>query len=486
MLMTMKAEHKISRHIYGQFAEHVAKCIYGGLWVGPNSPIPNTRGIRNDIIEALRRIKVPNVRWPGGNFARNYNWKDGIGPFQERPDRSNAVCEETNHFGTHEFFDFCQLIECEPYLCANVANGSPSLMQEWMDYITYDGPGPITDLRRKNGREQPWQCILWAIGNEEWQMSANHYAEVYKHFAISAVTPGTESTVRVACGARGTDYGNPEDYEWTEILMRQAHMYMEGLALHRYIVPRVWTAMGPSVDFGEEDWFLTMSKTVEIEEFINKHSAIMDKYDPEKRVAMVIDEWGTWYDPLPGYTRQSHKQQNTIRDAVVAGAMLNMFNNHCDRLRIANIAQMVNVLQCMAHVDGEQMCLTPTYHVFDLYKAHHEATLIPSILETELYWYENGALPALSCSASIDDAGGVHVTLVNLNPLKALDVAIEIDEKSLSTAEGRIVGGDDINDHNTFDGPDRVKIKPFDEFASPESGIETRLPAASVVMLELK
>ena len=320
-LLTKEAKHTISRHIYGQFAEHVGNCIYGGLWVGPDSPIPNTRGMRNDILDALKKIRVPNVRWPGGNFARIYNWKDGIGPAGSRPARRFGDDEEPNHFGTHEFFDFCGIIGCEPYLCANMANGTPSLMQEWMEYITYDGAGPMADLRRKNGRELPWHCTLWAIGNEEWQMSAEHYAEVYRQFAVSAITWGKEPAFRVACGARGTDYGNPEDYEWTDILMRQAHAYMEGLALHRYTVPRNWEEKGPSVGFTEEDWFLTMAKTVEIDEFIDRHSAIMDRHDPDKRIAMVVDEWGTWYDPLPGHTRQSHYQQNTIRDAIVAAVM---------------------------------------------------------------------------------------------------------------------------------------------------------------------
>ena len=485
-LMTKDAKHTISRHIYGQFAEHVGNCIYGGVWVGPDSPIPNTRGIRNDVLKALKRIRVPNVRWPGGNFARIYNWKDGIGPASERPERSFNDQKESNHFGTHEFFDFCELIGCEPYLCANVANGPPSLMQEWMEYITYDGAGPMADLRRKNGRKNPWPCTLWAIGNEEWQMSAVHYAEVYKQFAVSAVTWGKAPTYRVACGARGTDYGNPEDYAWTEILMRQARMYMEGLAIHRYTVPCDWEQKGPSVDFGEKDWFLTMAKTIEIDGFINRHSAIMDEYDPEKRVAMVVDEWGTWYDPPSGHTRQSHHQQNTVRDAVVAGVMLNMLNNHCDRIRIANIAQMVNVLQCMAHTHGEQMCLTPTCHVFDLYQVHQDATLIPSRLETELYWYENDTIPALSCSASVDKEQRIHVTLANLNPFKALDVRIETDEERLSAADGGLVRGGDINDHNTFDDPDKVKIESFDDIICSDSGVRMNLPAASVVKLMLK
>ena len=478
-LLPEQAKHKISRHLYGQFAEHLAKCIYDGIWVGKDSAIPNTRGIRNDMIEALKKIKVPNVRWPGGNFVKTYNWKDAIGPVEKRPERPSEDHRETNHFGTHEFLDFCELIGCEPYICANVTGGTPQLMQDWMEYITYDGCSPITDLRKRHGREKPWKCSLWAIGNETWDMSPEHYADVYKRFAVSAVSWGEEPTVRVACGPAWAKY------EWTEALMKNAHEYMEGLALHAYTIPREWKEKGPSVEFTEEDWFKTLIKSVEIEEMIDKHSAIMDRYDPDMRVALVVDEWGTWYEPLPGYTKMSHYQANTVRDAVVAGFMLNTFNNHCDRLRMANIAQLVNVLQCMAHIDGERMHLTPTYHVFDIFKVHQDATLIPIRLESELYWYENRAVKAISCSASKNKDGRTNITFANLNPNKTIDVVCAVADGVQQDGKGAIVAGGDMNDHNTFDEPERITAQPFTDFKIENDELRVSLPSASVVLISL-
>ena len=478
-LRTQDAEHRISRHIYGQFAEHLARCIYDGLWVGPSSEIPNTRGVRNDVIEALKKIRVPNIRWPGGNFVKTYNWKDGVGPIEKRPERPNPDHRGTNHLGTHEFLDFCELIDTEPYLCVNVTGGTPAQMHEWMEYVTFDGPGPMSGWRRENGREEPWDCTLWAIGNENWaDMTPEYYAEVYKHFAIAATTPENAPIKRVACGPGGPSYG------WTETLMKNAGGFMEGLAFHHYSVPGVWAEKGPSVDFGEADWFLAMYKSVEIEGMIHNHSAIMDRYDPERRVALVMDEWGTWYDPLPGFEPVTHWQANTIRDAVVAGLMLNMFNNNCRRLRMANIAQIINVLQCMIHTEGARMCVTPTYHVFDMYKVHQDATMIPVKSDSELYWHGSRAVPALSTSASRDDDGAIHLTLANLNPDASLDVRCDVDVGELSVVSGAIVHGD-MNDHNSFDEPDAVGLKPFDGY-QVEDFLRIQLPAGSVVRLTLR
>jgi alpha-N-arabinofuranosidase len=477
---------RISRHIYGHFSEHLGHCIYGGIWVGEDSPIPNVRGIRKDVVEALRRIKVPNVRWPGGCFADTYHWKDGIGPKEKRPTIVNVHwggVTENNHFGTHEFMDFCEQVGCEPYFCGNVGSGTVQEMAEWVEYTTFGGRSPMADLRRANGRDQPWKISLWGVGNEVWGCGGNmrpaYYADVFRQYRTYLRDYGDNHLFRVACGP------SDANYEWTDVLMREAGRYMNGIGLHFYTVLN-WNKKGSATQFDESGWFSVLKKTLEMQTIVERHSTVMDKYDPQKRVALVVDEWGTWYDVEPGTNPGFLYQQNTLRDALVAGINLNIFNNHCSRVRVANIAQMINVLQAIILTRDDKIVLTPTYHAFDMYKAHQDAVMLPVFTESDKYDYQADSIPALSVSASRDSSGRIHVTLCNLDPDSPRTVPVELRGTKVKGVTGQVLTATAMNAHNTFEQPDAVKPVAFDGARVTPEGLEVTLPAKSVVALEVE
>ena len=335
-----RAKTTIDRNIYGHFSEHLGRCIYEGYWVGEESPIPNVRGIRSDVIAALRKIKVPVMRWPGGCFADEYHWMDGIGPREQRPAMINTHwggVVENNHFGTHEFMDLCEQLGCEPYICGNVGSGTVQEMSQWVEYVTFDGKSPMADLRGANGRSEPWKLKYFGVGNENWgcggRMRPEYYADLYRRYATYARNYGENRLYRIACGARN------DDYHWTDVLMEEAGSdqlfggpYMDGLALHYYTqVKRLpdGTREGSATVFGEDAWIEIIAKALFMDELVRKHSTIMDKYDPAKKVAMIVDEWGTWYAVEPGTHPRFLYQQNSMRDALVAAVSLDIFNNHC-------------------------------------------------------------------------------------------------------------------------------------------------------------
>ncbi|HEX8833240.1 MAG TPA: alpha-L-arabinofuranosidase C-terminal domain-containing protein, partial [Abditibacteriaceae bacterium] len=341
-----QGRHRINPNIYGHFAEHLGRCIYEGFWVGEDSHIPNTRGIRNDVVEALHNLNIPVLRWPGGCFADEYHWMDGIGPRESRTGVVNTHwggATENNHFGTHEFFDLCELLGAAPYICGNVGSGAVLEMQQWVEYCTHPGGSPMADLRRKNGREEPWKLPFFGVGNESWGCGGNmrpeYYADEYRRYQTYVRHYTADRIYRIACGA------NSADYEWTEVLMRRAGGFMDGLSLHYYTIAGQWEKKGSSTEFSEDEYFATLQNCLQIEELVTRHGAIMERYDPQKRVGMIVDEWGTWWDVEPGTNPGFLYQQNTQRDALVAGLSLNVFNAHCDRVQMANIAQTVNVLQ---------------------------------------------------------------------------------------------------------------------------------------------
>ena len=480
-----QGKHKISRNIYGHFSEHLGQCIYGGIWVGENSPIPNVRGIRKDVVQALKQIQVPNLRWPGGCFGDTYHWKDGIGPREKRPSIVNVHwggVTENNHFGTHEFLDFCSQIGADPYISGNVGSGTVQEMAEWVEYLTFEGKSPMSDLRRANGREQPWKVPFWGIGNETWGCGGNmrpeYYADVYRHFATFVRGSRENRISRIAVGP------SDDNYQWTEVMMRDAGQSLDGLALHHYTVD--WQNKGSATQFDEAGWFKVLKKTLFMDTLVDRHSTIMDRYDPNKRVALVVDEWGTWYDVEPGTNPGFLYQQNTLRDALVAGINLNIFNNHCDRVRVANIAQMINVLQAVILTQDEKMVLTPTYHVFDMYKVHQDAEMLPIAVPSEEYEFQGEKIQAVSASASRDSAGRIHITLTNLDPNKERRLPIDLRGATPSKVSGKVLAGDAINAFNSFDRPDRVKPAAFGGARLLAGGLEVTLPARSVVLLELE
>ncbi len=489
--LTLRADQPgpvINRNLYGQFAEHLGTCIYGGIWVGPESTIPNTRGIRNDVIAALKQLHVPVVRWPGGCFADEYHWKDGIGPREQRPAMINTHwggVVENNGFGTHEFLDFCSLIGSEAYVCVNVGSGTVKEAMEWVEYMTSDANSPMANLRRANGRAEPWKVKFVAVGNESWGCGGNmrpeYYADEFRRYNTFIKDYPGNTLYRVAGGSNG------EDYEWTEALMANAGKYMDGLSLHYYtLATGDWKTKGSATDFDETLWFATLQRTLHLNDLLVRHSAIMDKYDPKKRVGLVVDEWGTWYDPTPGSNPGFLQQQNTMRDAIVAGLNLHLFQNHADRVTMANIAQMINVLQAMILTDKEKIVLTPTYHVFEMFNVHQDATAVPVQLSSPDYVLGTEKIPAVSAAASRNQAGKVHLSLVNTNPNDAITVNCTLAGLTAKTVTGRVLTAPTMQAHNTFAAPETVKPQAFSGAKLDGANLTIALPAKSVVVLTLE
>lgn len=477
----------INRNIYGQFAEHLGRLIYEGLWVGEGSPIANTRGLRNDVVAALKELHVPLLRWPGGCFADEYHWRDGIGPRDKRPRRPNASWGgvDTNSFGTHEFMDLCEMLGADAYINGNVGSGTPQEMMDWIEYLTSDADSELANLRRRNGRDKPWKIPYFAVGNETWGCGGNmrpeYYADVYRQYATFIKNHSGNRIQKLAVGS------HDDNYNWTEVLMSQAARYMDGLSLHYYTLPTSnWEKKGSATQFGEKEWHATLVRTLRIDEFIQKHSAIMDKYDPQKRVGLMVDEWGTWYDSEPGRDMGALYQQNTLRDAVVAGANLNIFQKHADRVRMANIAQMVNVLQAMVLTDKEKMVVTPTYHVYRMYRVHQGATLIPVDLKAPEYKVGDASVPSLNVSASRDSEGRVHLSVVNFEPTRAVEIIATLSGATIRSGSGEVLTASALNAMNTFDNPNTVKPAPFNGYKLQGSQLILNIPAKSVVVLELK
>ena len=488
ILNTDMTADTISRHIYGNFSEHLGHCIYGGIWVGEDSQIPNTRGIRNDVVTALKRLNLPNLSWPGGCFADEYHWMDGIGPRENRPRMVNTHwggVVEDNSFGTHEFLDLCEQIGTEPYICGNLGSGSVEEMSKWVEYITFDGESPMAELRRQNGREKPWKVKFWGVGNENWgcggNMTAAFYADQYKRYATYCRNYGDNRLFKIAGGP------NTDDYNWMETLMKNvpSHM-MNGVSLHYYTVPDNWQNKGSATRFTEDQFFSTIRKTLYMDELVTRHASIMDQYDPHKRVGLMVDEWGAWYDVEPNTNPGFLYQQSTVRDALVAGINLNIYNNHCDRVRMANIAQMVNVLQSVIFTEGEKMILTPTFYVFEMYKVHHDAALIPMDFKSPDYEFKGQRIPAVSASASRDKQGLVHITFTNADPHKEIEMSFELRGSPVSKVNGKIITADELNAHNTFSIPEVVKTVDYGSARLAKNILTIKLPPASVVMVELK
>lgn len=480
----------ISKHIYGHFAEHLGRCIYGGFYVGENNTkIPHVDGVRKDVVDALVKLKIPNLRWPGGCFADTYHWKDGIGPKAKRPTIVNqwwGGVTEDNSFGTHDFLNMCELLGTEPYLSGNVGSGTVQELTEWIQYVNFPGESPMSGLRIQNGREKPWKVKFWGVGNEAWgcggNMTADYYANVYRQFATYMnSTPGNKIW-RIASGA------SSDDYNWTEVLMREIpHTLLDGVALHHYSVID-WSNKSSATNFTEGQYFTTLKRATQMEELVTRHSTIMDKYDPKKKVALVVDEWGGWYDVEPNTNPGFLYQQNTMRDAMLAGITLNVFNNHADRVRMANLAQTINVLQAVILTNDEKIILTPTYHVMEMYNVHQDAKLLPVKVASDDYTFEKESLKAVTASASVDNAGATHISLVNIHPGKQQEVVISFYGSAYKTVSGRILNSGKITDRNTFEEPEKVKPQPFKggTLANGGSTLKVTLPACSVVVLELK
>ena len=479
---------RISKNIYGQFSEHLGACIYGGVWVGEKSKIPNTRGIRNDVVDALKKIEIPVLRWPGGCFADQYHWTDGIGPRARRPRTINASWGgviESNAFGTHEFLDFCEQIGAAPYISGNVGSGTVAELAKWIEYMTASTDSTFAELRAKNGHKAPWKIPFVGVGNESWgcggQMTPEHYSDEFRQYNEFIKNYSGNRIYRIASGSNG------DDTNWTDVLMHNVGTRMNGLSVHYYTLPTGnWSHKGSATEFNAGEWFSTLKRAAEMDSIVARHSAIMDKYDPQKKVGMVVDEWGTWYDVEPGTNPGFLYQQNTLRDALVAGVTLNIFNQHCERVKMACIAQLANVLQAMVLTDGSKMTVTPSYWVFEMYVPHHDATLLPLELSCEDYQVGGEKIPGVSASASRDRSGAIHVTLCNLNPNNSAQINCELAGASPKNVSGQVLTAPEMNAHNTFDQTDNVKPVLFTNAQLTSGGFSAVLPAKSVVALELK
>ncbi len=487
--MTLRADRgrdTISRQIYGQFAEHLGRLVYDGVWAR-RSPSEPWR-MRDDVVQALRRLRVPNVRWPGGCFADYYHWRDGVGPRAERPSVVNnnwGGVTEDNGVGTDEYLALIAAIGAEPFVVGNLGSGTVAEMHDWWEYLNHPGRSPMADLRRRNGREKPYDVRFWGLGNESWGCGGNmrpeYYADELKRYASFLPAYGGVRPFRVAVGP--TD----DDYRWTEVVMREAGRLIDGLDLHHYTIVGSWESKGPATGFTEAQWFRAIRGALAVDSIIARHAAIMDRFDPAKRVALIVGEWGAWHDPEPGTNPGFLEQQNTVRDALVAAASLDAFNRHADRVRGANVAQMVNVLQAMILTRGDRTVLTPTYHVFEMYTVHHDAVLLP-VTVTNPAWYARGAdsVPALSASASRDGRGVVHVTLSNVDPVHAHTVDVALEGVRATGVTGRVLTGPAMDSHNTFDRPDVVAPAPFTGAQVSGGRLSVALPAHAVVVLELR
>lgn len=478
----------VDPEVYGHFAEHLGRSIYEGIWVGEDSEIPNTRGIRNDVVEALRELNIPVLRWPGGCFADEYHWRDGIGPRAERPMRINSwwgQVPETNAFGTHEFFDLVEMLDTKAYVAANVGSGSPREMMEWVEYMTSDSDSELAELRRQNGREEPWRVDYIGIGNENWGCGGNmrpeYYADLYRRFATFVKNYG-EKIYRVAGGANG------HDVNWTDVLMDRAANHMDGLSVHYYTLPTGdWGDKGPATGFDEEAYHNTLANGYFVDTVIGDHAAAMDHYDPEKRVGMLVDEWGIWTNVEPDTNPAFLYQQNTIRDAIVAAMHFHIFHDYADRIHMANIAQTVNVLQAMILTDGPRMLRTPTYWVFEMYKVHQGGTYLPVEVESGEYTVGERSVPRVTATATKDpESGAVHFSLLNTHPEEASSVSVSLEGLDVSSASGRILTGNAIDAHNSFEDPDRVSPVSYEDFSLSNGTLELTLPSKSIVVLTLE
>lgn len=480
---------EIHKDVYGQFVEHLGRGIYEGIWVGEDSNIPNTRGYRNDVLEALKALKVPLMRWPGGCYADIYHWRDGIGPREQRPKTINAFwggVVEDNSFGTHEFLELAEMIGSDVYVNANLGTGTPREMMDWLEYMTAEGDSDLAELRRANGRDKPWRIHYFAIGNESWGCGGNMTPEVYvshfKRFASFIKTPEHNRPQVIASG------GHDDRTDWTDALARietNWSLAIDGISHHYYTLPSgKWETKGRATGFEEDEWFSTLRNTLRLEEFIEANVTIMDRHDPEKRLGFFVDEWGTWYDTEEGDNPGFLYQQNTLRDALVAVLNFNLFHRHAERVRMTNIAQMINVLQAMILTDKERILLTPTYHAYRMHIPFQGATTVALELSgIPDYTMGDERIPGVSASAAIGQDGKTWLSLVNLNPGEAVNLVVDTGE-GIEGASGEVLTADAMDAHNTFERPKTVTPRPYSARAR-NGQLVLELPAKSVVVVSL-
>ena len=471
----------INPEIYGHFSEHLGRCIYEGIYVGEDSEIPNIEGMRTDIIDAFKQIKVPVLRWPGGCFADEYHWKDGVGPKENRKSIINTNwggVTENNAFGTHEFLKFCELVGCQPYINGNVGSGTVKELSEWVEYITSDASSPMTEARKANGKDKPWKLKYLGVGNENWGcgglMKPAKYVDEYRQYQVYCKNHSGNNLYKIACGP------NSNDFAWMEELMKNLDPSMvNGIDLHYYTIPD-WNTRGHATEFTEEGYVKVLKSANYLDTLLTRHTEIMNRYDPDNKIGLVVGEWGCWYEVEEGTNPGFLYQQNTMRDAIVAGMELNTFNRHSKRVAMANLAQAVNVLQSVILTEGEVMVKTPTYHVFDLYKEHQDSDAVYCYNDfvTE---YED--VPFVTSSASVKD-GKLTITMTNGSLKDSIDIDAAICGLECTKATARVLT-DEVHAYNDFEKTNRVAIKSHTATITKDS-LKVTLPPCSVVSVTLE
>ncbi len=479
-------KQEISKHIYGHFAEHLGRCIYDGFWVSPDLNVEKQGRIRLDIVKALREIDIPNLRWPGGCYADEYQWRHGVG--KDRPVTINSHwggVTEDNSFGTHEFLELCELLDCDPYISANVGSGTTEQMRDWIEYLNFAGESTLSRQRAENGHPEPFKVSFWGIGNESWgcggHMTPEYYSNLYRQYESFARNYSGNNLRKIACGPNGGDYN------WMEVCMKNipAHT-MWGISLHHYtIATGNWGRKGSATDFEENEYFGAMKSCLHMEELLAKHTEIMDRYDRNRRVGLVVDEWGIWTDVEPGTNPGFLYQQNSMRDALIAGTTLNIFNHYSHRVRMANLAQTINVLQALVLTDQEKMLLTPTYHVFKMYKVHHDAKYLPLTLSSPEYNFGEEKLDGVNVSASVSEDGTVNISLVNLDPTSTVETSVGLNGFTAKKVKAEILTSKTYTDYNSFDKPNNIVPSNFKDFKQKGDQLTVKLPPLSVVVMSL-
>ena len=498
----------INPNIYGQFTEHLGRCIYDGIWVGEDSPIPNIDGFRTDIIEALRRMKPAVIRWPGGCFADDYHWQDGIGPRSQRPRRINihwGEVVETNQVGTMEFLRFCRLVGAEPYFCGNVGSGTARELRDWVEYCNFPDSDPAgsswAQQRAADGSPEPLNVDYWGVGNENWGCGGNFspedYCTEFRRYASFVRGFGKKLHV-IACGPANNDI------EWTDRFFRKLNKdywpfnNIDGFAAHYYC-----GTAGTATEYTEEEWYRLLEKGLKMEELVIQQRAAMDAWDPTRQIGLIIDEWGTWHPVEKGTNPAFLYQQNTIRDAIVAANTLDIFNRHADKVVMSNIAQTINVLQAMILTEGEKMLVTPTGYVYEMYAPHQGAKSLRARIETEEIRFkkshilqpswqsalqkwekDEGSLPAVTGSASLKE-DVLFITLTNSHAGQAADVEVDLlGGAKMGTAKGKVLCSE-IHAHNTFAAPTQVSPQAL-KVDGKATQLHLSLPAASVATVMVR
>jgi len=498
-MITIKADinnkgNKISRQIYGHFSEHLGRCIYEGLYVGDDENIPNRKGMRSDVIDALKEIKVPLLRWPGGCFADTYHWRDGIGNNRKRiVNTCWGDVVEDNSFGTHEFFELCEQLGCETYINGNVGTGTLQEMCDWIEYMTFPGESPLSLERAANGHKDPWVIDYFGVGNESWGfggfMQPEYYAGIYRHYQTFLKNYNEEHPYKKVCVGP-----NEDDYRWTEEVLENCYAYphpegrhgfMDILSIHYYVIPGTWENKGSATSFTDNEYYTTLKKAHKMDEILKKNTEILEKFDPEGNIGFAVDEWGCWFDVEKGTNPGFLYQQNTMRDALVASVTFDIFNKHCKRVKLACIAQMVNVLQSVVLTDKDKMILTPTYHVFNMYKVHQDATLINAELcDVPKMNIDGEEVDIVTSTISENEAGEINISLTNISLENQQEVEISIDNCDKKKIKASILHAD-MMAHNTFENPEAVTIKDFEGYSVEGNRIKIVIPPCSILGITL-